>query len=263
MGVCVMAKPMVLVTNDDGIGSFFLELLVEALVERFDVRVVAPKREQSWTGRAFTRRAPVAVEVVEGMAAPAWAVDGTPSDCVNIGLGCLLDRAPAAVISGINLGFNVSLPLMLSSGTVAGATEGALAGLPAVALSQTVASESFDAVHAAGGRGDPALEASVRAGAARAVTFVGELIERPAPTSPVVHSLNFPARMRGETPMERTRLAPVRLGGCFAMGDDAVCRFRFPARSVLAKVDEDTDLACIARGHVSYTVLDFGALGGL
>lgn len=257
-----MARPMVLVTNDDGIESFFLALLVEALAERFDVRVVAPKREQSWTGRSFSRRLDVAVEPVEGLGVPAWSVDGTPSDCVNIGLG-LLDAPPAAVVSGINLGFNVSLPLMLSSGTVAGATEGALAGLPAVALSQTIPSESFEAVRSRGGRGDPALEASVRAAAARGGEFVDALIAEPAPTSPVVHSLNFPGGMTAETPMERTRLAPIRLGRCFAPGDDGIYRFRFPGRSILSKVADDTDLACIGRGHVSYTVLDFGVLGGL
>lgn len=258
-----MSRPLLLVTNDDGIDSFFLALLVEALVQRFEVRVVAPLREQSWTGRAFTRRAAVAVEEVASLGVPAWSVDGTPSDCVNIGLGCLLEAPPAAVVSGINVGFNVSLPLMLSSGTVAAATEGALAGLPAVALSQTIASERFEAVRSAGGRGDAALEETVRWAAARSAEFVAGLIVAPAPVTPVVHSLNFPGRMTGETPMERTRLAPVRLGGCFAMGEDRAYRFRFPARSVLAEVDADTDLACVARGHVSHTVLDFAALGAL
>lgn len=256
-----MSRPVVLVTNDDGIDSFFLALLVEAFMPRFEVRVVAPLREQSWTGRAFTRRAAVAVTEVTSLGVPAWAVDGTPSDCVNIGLGCLLSEAPAAVVSGINLGFNVSLPLALSSGTIAAATEGALAGLPALALSQTVRSEHFEAVWRTGGRGDAALEATVRWAAARSAGFVEALLAAPMPSSPVVHSLNFPGRMRDDTPMERTRLAPVRLGGCFAMGDDRAYRFRFPASSILAEVAADTDLACVMRGHISHTVLDYGALG--
>lgn len=281
-----MSRPVVLVTNDDGIDSFFLALLVEALLPRFEVRVVAPLREQSWTGRAFSRRTAVAVTEVTTLGVPAWAVDGTPSDCVNIGLGCLLAEAPAAVVSGINLGFNVSLPLALSSGTIAGATEGALAGLPAVALSQTVQSERFEAVWRSGGRGDAKLEATVRVAAARSAAFIDELLRAPMPSAPmpstmpstpmpstipsapvpsrpVVHSLNFPGRLSDDTPMERTRLAPVRLGGCFVMGDDRAYRFRFPAGSILAAVDADTDLACVMRGHISHTVLDYGALGAL
>ncbi|MCB9527773.1 MAG: 5'/3'-nucleotidase SurE [Myxococcales bacterium] len=256
-----MSRPVVLVTNDDGIDSFFLALLVEGLRARFEVRVVAPRREQSWTGRAFTRRAAVAVEAVDSLGVPAWWVDGTPSDCVNIGLA-LLDAPPAAVVSGINLGFNVSLPLVLSSGTIAAATEGALAGLHAVALSHTVASEHFEAVWKTGGRGDARLEASVRAAAARAGAFVEQLIGAPAPGSPVVHSLNFPGETTGETPMERTRLAPIRLGGCFVMGEDRAWRFRFPRASIQAQVEADTDLACVMRGHISHSVLDFAALGG-
>ena len=65
-----------------------------------------------------------------GLGCPTWIVDGTPSDCVNIALAHLLTDPVAGVVSGINVGLNASLGFILASGTVAGAWEGALHGLP-------------------------------------------------------------------------------------------------------------------------------------
>ena len=126
-------KPLALVTNDDGIDSAFLHRLVEALAKDFEVAVAAPAFEQSWIGRAISRR--TEVEVIPSPShfpsgVQAWAVSGTPTDCVNIALGNLLDRQPDIVVSGINIGFNTTETLILCSGTIAGAMEGAQWGLP-------------------------------------------------------------------------------------------------------------------------------------
>ncbi len=258
-----MTRPLVLVTNDDGIHSFFLEALVHALAARFDLRVVAPLREQSWTGRAFTRRGPVKVARHTGLGVPAWTVDGTPSDCANIGLDPALGadgRAPVAVVSGINLGFNVSLPLVLSSGTVAAATEGALAGLPAVAFSQQIPHDRFEKVRETGGR-DPVIEPSIRASAARAVELTAAVIDAGPPASPIVHNINFPEGVSPETPVEATRLAVLGLGRCFSAGPDGVYRFGFPRGMARVELPADTDRMCLARGHISHTVLDYSMLG--
>ena len=126
-----------LVTNDDGIESAFLHQLVDALNEKFQITVAAPAFEQSWIGRAISRR-----KEIEAIHSPsifpkdvhAWAIDGTPTDCVNIALGNLVEQPVDIVLSGINIGYNVSETLILSSGTIAGAIEGASWGLPAVAF---------------------------------------------------------------------------------------------------------------------------------
>ena len=76
-----MTKPTALVTNDDGIDSYFLQVLVGRLQEKFDVIVAAPAKEQSWTGRSMTRRDPVSIKEFPGLT--AWIIDGTPTDCVN------------------------------------------------------------------------------------------------------------------------------------------------------------------------------------
>ena len=100
-------KPHALVTNDDGIESAFLHRLVEALLPDFQVSVAAPAFEQSWIGRAISRRREV--EVIQSPSifpsgVDAWAISGTPTDCVNIALGNLLPKLPDIVISGINIG---------------------------------------------------------------------------------------------------------------------------------------------------------------
>ena len=100
-----------LVTNDDGIGCVFLHELVRALIAAdHQVFVVAPKIEQSWTGASKSRHRPVRSESADlGLRCPTWIVDGTPSDCVNIGIDHLLPEPPEAVLSGINVGLNASL----------------------------------------------------------------------------------------------------------------------------------------------------------
>ena len=121
-----MTRPLVLVTNDDGIDAVFLKVIADAFAQDFDIHVVAPATEQSWTGRSFTRYGKL--EVIERTDLPwtAHTVSGTPTDCVNIALSHLLERKPALVVSGMNIGYNVTLPLVMTSGTVAAAIEGAM-----------------------------------------------------------------------------------------------------------------------------------------
>jgi len=125
----------VLVTNDDGIDSFFLHTLVHALKHEFEVFVAAPLAEQSWIGRAISRDKTVHMANYEKLGCPAWALDGTPSDCVNIALSHLMKEKPDFVVSGINITHNTGVPLILSSGTVGGAIEGIHWDIPSIATS--------------------------------------------------------------------------------------------------------------------------------
>lgn len=125
----------ILLTNDDGIESPGLHALCRAMRELGDVHVIAPREEQSGAGHAITYRQSIAVrraEVCNGV--PAWAVDGTPADCVKFGVLEALDEPPDLVVSGINMGFNVGINVFYS-GTVAAAIEGAIQGITAVAVS--------------------------------------------------------------------------------------------------------------------------------
>ena len=121
-----------LVTNDDGIDSPLLAALVAALLAHGRVTVAAPRTEQSWIGKAISRHRELNVRVsTHHFGCAAWEIDGTPADCVNLALGNLVEQRPDMVVSGINMGSNAGLPLILASGTVGGASEGAAANIGA------------------------------------------------------------------------------------------------------------------------------------
>ena len=124
--------PRILVTNDDGVHSDGIHILAEALRPLGEVLVIAPHQESSAIGHALTLRRPLRLEQAgEGV----YAVDGTPTDCVNIGVAVLMRvELPDLVVSGINAGWNLGDDVTYS-GTVAGALEGALLGVQAIAIS--------------------------------------------------------------------------------------------------------------------------------
>jgi 5'-nucleotidase len=122
----------ILVTNDDGVHAAGLDALAAALDELGEVYVVAPDREQSAVGHALTLHRPLRVTQV---AERRFAVNGTPSDCVNLAVLGLLPERPVLVAAGINHGSNLGDDVTYS-GTVSAAMEGTLLGVPSMALSQ-------------------------------------------------------------------------------------------------------------------------------
>jgi 5'-nucleotidase len=255
-----------LVTNDDGIGSVFLHELVRALIAAgHEVFVAAPKVEQSWTSASKSRHRPVHSSAADwGLACPTWVVDGTPSDSVNIAIQHLLPVRPEAVISGMNVGLNASLGFILGSGTVAGACEGALHGLPGVAVSQSLPIPVYDELKEKGGVPDAGLLETIRASAAHAARIGPALAAETPPMSFIVHNLNFPHPCTARTTMRRTVPARITAAGLFSpQADDGTHRLVF-------RLDEDTspqapltDRAALDAGFISHSVLDFSKLGSI
>ena len=126
----------ILVTNDDGIHSEGITLLADALEEAGNVYVVAPDRERSATGHSLSLHHPLRVDEVSKN---RYAIDGTPTDCVNLAVNGLLDVRPDIVVSGINKGANMGDDITYS-GTVSAAMEGTLLGIPSIAMSLTTKS---------------------------------------------------------------------------------------------------------------------------
>lgn len=122
---------LILVTNDDGVRSLGLRSLALSLSELGQVVVVAPDRNRSAVGHALTLEHPLRAEEIKPQ---VFAVDGTPTDCVNLGIHGLLPRRPDLVVSGINRGSNMGDDISYS-GTVCAALEATLMGLPAFAVS--------------------------------------------------------------------------------------------------------------------------------
>ena len=121
----------ILVTNDDGIHSEGIIVLAKALHEVGDVLVVAPDREKTAIAHSITLHRPLRVERIKKN---VYAVDGTPADCVHLGVNAILPERPRLVVSGINKGGNLGDDITYS-GTVSAAFEGTLLGVPSFAIS--------------------------------------------------------------------------------------------------------------------------------
>jgi 5'-nucleotidase len=226
---------LILVTNDDGIHSPGLRVLTQALRELGRVVVVAPDRERSAISHALTLHAPLRAVA---QAADRWAVDGTPTDCVNLGIHGLLKVTPDLVVAGINLGANLGDDLTYS-GTVAAAMEATLMGVPAMAVS--LAADSFDEEDFAwGGRWAAKLAALVLAHGLPADTFL---------------NVNLPAgRPQG---LKLTRQGKRRYADAVVQNLDPRGRaYYWIGAGELAFQDlEGTDVHAVRRGLVSVTPL--------
>lgn len=137
--------PRILLTNDDGVNSEGLWAAYDALSPIADVIVCAPATQQSAVGRSVSIFEPLRVNEVIHNGVTAYAVGGKPTDSVIIGLFAL-HLKPDLVVSGINIGENVSAEAVTTSGTVGAALEAANQGIPAVAFSLQVEdqAEKFD-----------------------------------------------------------------------------------------------------------------------
>ena len=129
-------KPLILVSNDDGITSPGIRLLVEAASELGEVLVVAPNRPQSGMGHAITIVEPLRIypnDLFNGI--PSYECTGTPADCIKLAKHHLVkDRSPDLVVSGVNHGSNTSVNV-LYSGTMSAAIEAAIEEIPAIGFS--------------------------------------------------------------------------------------------------------------------------------
>jgi len=132
--------PRILVTNDDGVHSEGIHALAAALRPLGDVLVVAPHIEASAIGHALTLRRPLRLELVRD---GVYEVDGTPTDCVNIAFTTLYKGLPDLVVSGINKGYNLGDDVTYS-GTVSGALEATLLGVPSIAVSMARSTGLYD-----------------------------------------------------------------------------------------------------------------------
>jgi len=255
-----MTKRRLLVTNDDGFDSFFLRVLVDRLMDEFEVTVVAPDSEQSWIGRGISRQGNLRVIEDDSFGCTGFRVTGTPTDCVNIALEHLCETLPDAVVSGINLGFNTTVPLVLSSGTVAGALEGSFSGIPAIALSKMIPREIFEDVRSSNGFVEGEYFESLENATVHAQRMVGHLVSgKWRWRQGVVHNINFPIGTTAGTEVRRTVPVNMKMAGLFEKKEEEfVFRYR---PGVMPDDYPGTDIHALEEGAISHSYIDFTRLG--
>ena len=236
-------KPTILLVNDDGIDAPGLRALVNAVSEVAEIAVVAPLVEKSAVGHAITLTDPLRVfkDTRFGDDIEAYAVKGTPADCVKIACWALLDRTPDMVISGINLGSNTGINTIYS-GTVSAATEGAILGIPSFAVSLTTfRNPDFS-------------------GAARfAAGFVPRLLEETMPPG-VYLNINVPA-----IPFDQIKgVAVTRQGQALyrehydrRLDPHGAVYYWLAGQKVDPETDVDVDEGAIQAGYISVTPIHY------
>ncbi|GIV57214.1 MAG: 5'-nucleotidase SurE [Rhodothermaceae bacterium] len=236
-----MKRPLILISNDDGIDAPGIRALAEALAGLGTLYIAAPITEQSAVGHAITVRDPVRVrpwpfEGVPGVEA-AYAVSGTPADCVKLAIDKLVPRRPDLVVSGINQGPNTAVNVIYS-GTVSAATEAAILGIDAVAVSLC---------QWEGGDFGPAGHYARR--------IAEQVLRRGLPPG-LLLNVNVPAlpldQIRG---IRTTRQARSRWEESFIDRVDPANRpyYWLSGRFVNLDDGENTDLAAVEQGYVSVT----------
>jgi 5'-nucleotidase len=127
-------RPLILVTNDDGIHAKGLDFLSQIAKDYGEVYIVAPDKPQSGMGHAVTMGIPLWLKEVKLNGVPAYATSGTPVDCVKLAVYQIMHRKPDLILSGVNHGENSSINVIYS-GTMSAAVEGAVEGIKSIGFS--------------------------------------------------------------------------------------------------------------------------------
>jgi 5'-nucleotidase len=237
-----LSDVQILLTNDDGIYAPGLAALERELCALGDVCVVAPAVEQSGVGHSITFLSPLVVkEHFDGDRRRGWAVEGSPADCVKLGIFEFCRYRPDLVVSGINGGLNAGINV-LYSGTVAAAIEGAFFEITSVAVS---------------------LEFNEHANFDRAARLARQVIEqilRRKGPSPQLYNLNIPtAALKRRAELRVVPMGIVRYGEQYQKRHDPRGRPYYWAvnEPPPPHTEHETDLSALAAGYVTLTPLDF------
>ena len=240
----------ILITNDDGYKSAGFVPLIKELSKEFSVTAVVPDRGRSWIGKAITTKKELRLKKISYQGVDMFLLDGTPADCVQIGLYDIVDTRPKMVISGINIGLNIGQARTLSSGTIGAAIEGAIDGVRAIASSLSIPlnirDNLTDFYHP---KSYPLFE-----NAAKITTKVTTIVMNKVFDGVDLFSLNIPFHATIDTPLEITTLFKTRYGRLFHKKGN---RFLHQTPPVQYKnMAERSDLKALSENKISLTPMN-------
>lgn len=234
----------ILVTNDDGIFAEGIYKLAKHMQSNGEVVVVAPDSERSASGHAITMHSPLTVKKVNffNTEIEAYSVNGTPADCVKIGVEVLCKtQKPDVVISGINNGPNLGTDVIYS-GTVSAAVESAILDIPSIAVSMgSYEGDQFD----------------------DAAQFISSILKKMIESSSlhnIIINVNYPAKPKTEIKgVKITTLGTRRYDNAFIERKDPWGNSYYWISGTVRdiKQDEESDIAAINKNYISITPIHF------
>jgi 5'-nucleotidase len=241
-------KRRILITNDDGVNSSGLLAAYEAVKDLGEVTIVAPATQQSAVGRSMTLFEPLRLSRLKVNGTTVYSVSGTPTDAVIIGMFVAMEEKPDLVVSGFNIGENLSTEAATTSGTIGAALEAAGQGVPAIAVSIRVEDEG-DKFADTNYKRDYSVAIGVLRGLAQCV-LDGQL-----PEGVDVLNINIPAGASPDTEVVITRLARKMYNTRVHSRHDPRGRsYYWIDGTVVDDADEGTDLhAVVKKNQVSVT----------
>lgn len=197
----LQSNPVILVTNDDSVYATGIRAAYESLRDLGDVVVVAPATQQSGVGRSISIFEPLRMHELDVEGMPVHAVSGTPADSTVLGIFSVLKQLPDLLVSGFNIGENLSTDTTTTSGTVGAALEAASYGIPTIAASMQVLDEGdkFDNLST--------FENDFYVGMKVLRRICEKVLEHGLPEGVDLLNINIPHHVTEETPIEFVRLA--------------------------------------------------------
>ncbi|MBA3530545.1 MAG: 5'/3'-nucleotidase SurE [Ardenticatenales bacterium] len=233
-------RPLIFITNDDGIGSPGLRAVAEVLAPMGDLLIVAPKQQQTGAGRSFPpglwEFEPQEITLSNGTVLPAYAINSSPAQAVRGGIKLLAGRTPDLLVSGINYGENMGVGVTIS-GTVGAAIEGVAAGVPGLAVSLET-DIHHHLVHSD--------EVDFSVAAFFAHIFAEMMLKLSLPPHTDLLKLDVPMEATADTPWRITRLSRQNYFSSTVEEWDGVRRFNGYRRDVdMETLEADSDIYAI------------------
>ena len=240
--------PDILLTNDDGYNSAGFFPLLKELSKHFSVFSITPDSEKSWIGKAITTKKEIKIKKIKKENHEIFLLDGTPSDCVQIGFYNILKKKPKLVCSGINLGSNVGSARILSSGTIGAAMESSIEGVFSIASSLRIPMEIKKTLNLFDEKNYVYFENAAKITA----RLTKILIDKKFDKSVDLFSINIPFDATLESDIAITKPFKDAYGQLFHLKENGFLYHKTP-RLEFINLKKGTDLKALSEGKISIT----------